>query len=111
MGFGISEKMYHNETVERQKVEEFITEIITSSMVETSYYREHSRLSAADSIQRHAKDFTSFFKINIYDKTFAAYESIVTFSNGMEFYVDVIVYDDGPMVNQWLPYERNRVPD
>ena len=105
LGFGICSKMHHNEAVEKQKVEEFITKIINSSIIETSYYKEYSSPRATDSIQRHAKDFTTFFKINIYDKTFHAYESIVTFSNGMEFYVDVIIFNKDVRLNQWLPYE------
>ena len=109
LGFGICARMYRSEAAERQKVEEFITNIINSSIIDTSYYKEYSSPGAVNSIQRHAKDFTTFFKINIYDKTFDAYESIVTFSNGMEFYVDVIIYKDDVRLNQWLPNEPNKV--
>ena len=31
LGFGVCAKMYHSETIEKQKVEEFITKIINSS--------------------------------------------------------------------------------
>lgn len=108
LGFGVCAKRYQSEVIEKQKVEEFITKIINSSIIDTSYYKEYSSPGAAGSIKRHAKDFTTFFKINIYDKTFHAYESIVTFSNGMQFYVDVIIFNEDVRLNQWSPHEPNK---
>ena len=97
--------MYQRKTLESIRVEEFIGQIISSAITETDFYKNHSTNQAINSLERCASEFSSLYRIHIYDKTFHSYESIVTFDNGKGFYVDVIVFKDDIRLNQWQPDE------
>lgn len=102
-GYIISSELYKYDNLEKEKVEFFIGEIISSVINQTDFCKNNSKSRAYEELQNHSDDLTVFYKINVYDKTFHAYESIITFDNGKEFYADVIVFKDDIKLNVWKP--------
>ncbi|MHC4722316.1 MAG: hypothetical protein ACYS6I_06360 [Planctomycetota bacterium] len=105
-GFVICAKLYQHEALEKQKVESFIDQIIDSVINKTDFYRDNSSERASTELRKYADDLGTFYKAKIYDKTFHAYESLVTFYNRKEFYVDVIVFGDDITLNEWKLVKR-----
>ena len=101
LGFFVTNISNHREALQKQKVEEFIEQIITSAIEQTEFHKKHSSNHAIDSIQKEAKNFSNCYKIRFMDVTFNAYEFTVIFDNGSEFYVDVIVFGDDITLNIW----------
>ena len=101
LGFFVSNISNHRKALQKQKVEEFIEQIITSAIEQTEFYKKHSSNRAIDSIQKDAKNFSNCYKIRFADVTFNAYEFTVIFDNGSEFYVDVIAFGDDITLRIW----------
>ena len=102
-GYMVCAGSYQREALEMQRVEEFISQIIDSAMNNTKFLNNHLAQGRYKFLKKHTKDFTDFYKIHIYDRTFHAYECIVTFDNGNKYYVDVVVFKDDIRLNAWTP--------
>jgi len=88
---------------EERQVETFINNIITSAINQTEFHKESSIEGAIEDLQKYANEFSSVYKIYVFDYTFGAYESEVIFDNGNKFYVDVSVYKDDIVLNVFEP--------
>jgi hypothetical protein len=108
LGYLICAQSYQREFTEREKVTKFIGQIVSSVINRTEFYKERSTAQAIANLENHAVDFTDFYKIDISDKTFDAYESIVTFDNGKKFYVDVILRKEDVELFRWIYMDPTR---
>lgn len=93
---------------EKQKVETFIHHMITSTINQTEFFKEHSTEEGRKNLQKYADEFSSVYKIYVFDHTFGAYESEVIFDNGKNFYVDISVYKDDIVLMVFKPGEWPR---
>ncbi len=102
VGYLICAHSHQHQFREREKVTKFIDQIVHSVIEQTDFYKEHSNTQVLANLEKHAIDFTDFYKIDISDHTFDAYESIVTFDNGKQFYVDVLLRKEGLELFRWI---------
>jgi len=107
LGHVVCTSSYQREADERIRVEQFIDQMVTSALSDPNFSRQHSNEHAYNSLRKHANKLTPFYKVTIFDKTFHAYECIVTFANGNEYYVDVIVFGDKIRLNEWSPVSKH----
>lgn len=108
LGYLICAQSYEREFTEREKVTKFTDQTISSVINRTEFYKEHSKPQAIANLEKHAIDFTDCYKIDISDKTFYAYESVVTFDNDKKFYVDVIIRKEDVELFRWIYMDSTR---